>query len=317
MQGKIAVEEHWGAEHFEVVPPITEPELKERMWEWGERRIGEMDRYGIETMVLSLTSPGAQAEGDRARSEEVASRSNDLLAEIVAERPGRYVGFASVSMHDPEQAASEAERAVAQLGCKGVMLNGYQSLPDPNDAIYYDDPSLDPFWAKLVELDVPFYLHPRAALPDQRRHYERYPEIISAAWGFGVETGTHVIRMILSGLFDRHPKLQLAIGHLGEMLPFAIWRLEHRVALRPHGRTLERPISSYLHDNVWISTSGNFSTNAFAATIEEMGAERVLFAVDYPYESIAEGCEWFDGMALDERVREQVGRENARRLLKL
>lgn len=317
MEGKVAVEEHFGAAQFEVVPPISEPELRERMWEWGEVRLGDMDAAGIETMVLSLTSPGAQAEGDPAKAEDVATRSNDLLAEIVRERPDRYVGFASVSMHDAERAAEELERAVTQLGFKGVMLNGYQSLADPNEAIYYDDPGLDPFWERLVALDVPAYLHPRAALPDQQRHYERYPEIISAAWGFGVETGTHVIRMILSGLFDRHPKLQLAIGHLGETLPFAIWRLQHRVQLRPHGRSLERPISAYLRENVIVSTSGNFSTNALHATIAELGADRVLFAADYPYESMIEAAEWFDAVPLDENVRAQIGRENARRLLKL
>lgn len=317
MRGKIALEEHFGSPEFEVVPPITEPELKERMEEWGAVRLGEMDEHGIELMLLSLTSPGAQAETDPARAEDVARRSNDLLAEIVAAHPGRYAGFAAVPMHDGALGADELERAVTELGFKGAMLNGYQSVGDGSEGLYYDDPRFDPFWERAQSLGVPVYLHPRAALPDQRRHYEQYPEIISAAWGFGVETGTHAIRIVLSGVFDRYPELQLVLGHLGETLPFAVWRLEHRVALRPHGRRLERPISSYLRENVFVTTSGNFSTNALRATIEEVGADRVLFAVDYPYESIREGCEWFDSVPLADADREKIGRSNARRLLQL
>jgi predicted TIM-barrel fold metal-dependent hydrolase len=317
VQNKIALEEHFGSPEFEVVPPITEPELKERIEEWGEVRLGEMDENGIELMLLSLTSPGAQAEADPGRAQDVAQRSNDLLAEIVAARPDRYAGFAAVSMHDAAVAADELQRGVNELGCKGAMLNGYQSVGDGSDGLYYDDRRFDPFWERVVALGIPVYLHPRAALPDQLRHYEQYPEIVSAAWGFGVETGTHAIRMILSGLFDRYPKLQVGLGHLGETLPFAIWRLEHRIALRPHGRKLERRISDYLRDNFFVTTSGNFSTTALRATIDELGAERVLFAVDYPYESIREGCEWFDSVPLDEAERELIGRANAQRLLKL
>jgi 2,3-dihydroxybenzoate decarboxylase len=317
VRGKIALEEHFGSPEFEVVPPITEPELRERMWEWDGLRLAEMDEHGIELMLLSLTSPGAQAETDPVRAEDVARRSNDLLAEIVAGHPGRYAGFAAVPMHDAERGADELERAVTKLGFKGAMLNGYQSVGDGSDGLYYDDRRFDPFWERAQTLGVPVYLHPRAALPGQQRHYEQYPEIVSAAWGFGVETGTHAIRIVLSGVFDRFPGAQLVLGHLGETLPFAIWRLEHRVSLRPHGRMLERPISSYLRENIHVTTSGNFSTNALKATIAEMGVERVLFAVDYPYESIAEGCEWFDAAPLADGECEKIGRTNAERLLRL
>jgi gamma-resorcylate decarboxylase len=314
---KIALEEHFGAEEFAVVPPITEPDLAERMYEWGDLRLQEMDAGGIELMLLSLTSPGAQAEVDPSRAEDVAVRSNELLAEIVAEHPDRYAGFASVPMHDAERGADELERCVTRLGFKGAMLNGYQSAGDENTGLYYDDARFEAFWERVQTLGVPVYLHPRTALPDQRRHFERYPEIVSAAWGFGVETATHAIRLILCGLFDRFPRVNVILGHLGETLPFAIWRLQHRVELRPHGRKLERAISEYLRGNFYVTTSGNFSTNAFDATIAEVGVGRVLFAVDYPYESIAEGCEWFDGLPLSEGDREKIGRSNARQLLSL
>src|SRR5262249_2755958 len=143
------------------------------------------------------------------------------------------------------------------------------------------------------------------------------PELTWAAWGFGVETGTHAIRLILSGLFDRHPRLQVVLGHLGETLPFAIWRLQNRFELRPHGKTLERPVSACLRGNFHITTSGTFSTRALEATIAELGADRVLFAVDYPYESNEAGASWFDAAPLSDEDRAKIGRENALRLLGL
>jgi 2,3-dihydroxybenzoate decarboxylase len=313
--GKIALEEHFGIPDFPVAPPLPPAEFTERMLDT-KARLAEMDAAGIQLMVLSLTSPGVQGEPDVERACELATEANDRLAAVVAAHPDRYVGFAALPLQDPERAADELERCVA-LGFKGAMVNGYTTTADPELGLYYDHPRFESFWARAEALDVPVYLHPRQALPSGQRIYDGYPEIVSAAWGFGVETGTHAIRLILSGLFDRHPRLQVVLGHLGETLPFGVWRLEHRLDLRPHGKRLERPVSGYLRENFHVTTSGNFSDRALAATLAELGPERVLFAVDYPYESIAEGAAWFDAAPLDDATRAQIAHENARRLLRL
>ncbi len=317
MRGKIALEEHIGVEGLEVAPPLPEGDLKNRMFETDALRLREMDEHGIELAVLSLTSPGIQGEPDRGRAVELAQNANDRLAELVRRHPDRYAGFAALPLQDPESAAEELTRCVTQLGFRGAMVNGYTTLGDADTAAYYDEPRFLAFWEQVEALGVPVYLHPRQPLASQQRIYDGYPELVSAAWGFGVETGTHAIRLILSGLFDRYPRLNVILGHLGETLPFAIWRLEHRFDLRPHGKRLERPVSSYLRENFYVTTSGNFSTRALAATIVELGADRVLFSVDYPYESIGEAAAWFDSAPLDEGDRERIGRNNAEALLGL
>jgi gamma-resorcylate decarboxylase len=319
MLGKIAIEEHFIVPGFSAgasMPP-GEPELAERMADLSELRLREMDDSGVERSILSLTSPGVQGEPDAGAAVEAAVRSNDLLAEAIARHPDRFAGFAAVALQDPDGAAAELERCVRDHGFVGALVNGYTGPEDADRAVYHEDPRFDPFWAKAAELGVPVYLHPRESLVSQRLAYEGFPEIIRAAWGFGVETGTHAIRLILGGVFDRHPGLQLILGHLGETLPFAIWRLDHRVSLRPHGRALQRSVTEYLHDNVLVTTSGNFSTRALQATIAELGSDRVLFAADYPYESMREAAEWFDAAPLDDDVRAAIGRENALRLLRL
>jgi gamma-resorcylate decarboxylase len=317
MQDKIAIEEHVITAGFSAgasMPP-NEVELAERMVDTEELRLSEMDASGVELSVLSLTCPGVQAETDPQAALDRAVRFNDRLAEVVARHPERYRGFAAVPLQDPEAAADELARCVDRHGFLGAMVNGFTGAEDGDRATYYDHPRFDPFWARAADLGVPVYLHPREALVSQRLAYEGYEEIVRAAWGFGVETGTHAIRLILGGVFDRHPRVQLILGHLGETLPFAIWRLEHRVGLRPYGKTLERPISSYLRENFYVTTSGNFSSRALVATIAELGADRVLFAADYPYESMRQAAEWFDAAPVNPTDRARIGRENALRVL--
>jgi predicted TIM-barrel fold metal-dependent hydrolase len=319
MLGKIAVEEHFIVPGFSAgasMPP-GEPELAERMADLGDLRLREMEDSGVERSVLSLTSPGVQGERDAGAAVASAERANDLLAEAIGRHPDRFAGFAAVALQNPEAAARELERSVRLHGFVGAMVNGYTGPEDGERATYHEDQRFDPFWAKAAELGVPVYLHPREALLSQRLAYEGFPEIIRAAWGFGVETGTHAIRLILGGVFDRHPTLQLMLGHLGETLPFAVWRLDHRVSMRPHGKALRRSVTEYLRENVHVTTSGNFSTGALQATIAELGAERVLFAADYPYESMREAAAWFDAAPLEDRIRTAIGRDNALRLLRM
>jgi gamma-resorcylate decarboxylase len=321
MKGKIALEEHfatpalldlisgvgWGPEDWRRVT--------DRLCDV-EDRLTQMDRLGIEIAVLSLGAFGIQdvVEPDAARVRSV--QANDALAEIVAAHPTRFAGLAALPMQDPAAAADELERAVAELGMKGALVNGYSSLGDLETAVYYDDQSYLPFWERVERLGVPFYLHPRNPLPSQRRIYEGRSELLGPTWAFAVETGAHALRLITSGLFDRFPRLTIVIGHLGEFLPFALPRLEQRMSHIPHVK-LDKPATQYLRDNFYITTSGNSHMASLVGVLLELGADRLLFAADYPFEEMADGASWFDSVPISEADRLKIGRTNAQRLLGL
>jgi gamma-resorcylate decarboxylase len=328
MQRKVALEEHV------VLPALSAPgavgspgdafepeyfaDVRRRLAD-STRRIEDMDRYGIETMVLSLSQPGVQGIFDRDTAVDTARRLNDELAEVVAGHPRRFAGFAALPLQDPAAAGDELERAVKQLGFRGALVNGYSNVGDAQTAQYLDEPPVWEFWERVAALDVPIYLHPRDPLITQRRIYEGYPALLSSAWGFGVETATHALRLIMSGLFDRFPGLNVVLGHLAEGLPFLLPRVEHR--LRHARQDLRgrqaRPMMSYLRNNFFITTSGAFRTAALLDTLLEVGADRVLFSVDYPFENMHEQTEWFEGVPISEADRHKIGAENARRLLRL
>ena len=291
-------------------------DVRERMADTGETRLREMDDAGVERMVLSLGGTGVQDELDVPRAVQRARAANDALAAIVASRPDRYSAFATLPMQDPEAAAIELERTVRDHGFKGALVNGYTSMGDLDTPSYYDEPQFLPFWQRLAALGVPFYLHPRNPLPSQQRMYEGRRELIGAAWSFAVDTGTHALRLITSGLFDRCPQATVVIGHMGELLPFAISRLEARVS---HAKAvkLQKPPSEYLRTNFYATTSGHFHTPSLVATIEQMGADRVMFAVDYPFERLQDGSAWLDRAAIGDADRLKISRTNAERLLNL
>src|SRR6266581_3815239 len=215
-------------------------------------RRAEMDRLGIEMAVLSLGAAGVQDEPDTKRAIAAAAAANDALAKIVAKHPRRYAGFAALAMQDP--AAAAAERAMRQLGFKGAHVNGYSSVGNLETAAYYDEPQYLPFWERFAALDVPFYLHPRNPLPNQRRIYAGRNELLGPVWAFTVETATHALRLIISGLFDRFPKLTIIIGHMGELLPFAVERTEQRLSHIP-SVSLDRGPAEILRENFFITTS--------------------------------------------------------------
>jgi 2,3-dihydroxybenzoate decarboxylase len=198
-----------------------------------------------------------------------------------------------------------------------VLINGYSNIQDENTAEYTDEPKFEVFWAKVAELNVPLYLHPRDSLPNQLRIYDGHPELLSAAWAYGVETSIHALRLITSGLFDRYPGVNVIIGHLGETLPFAMWRVQHIIKRRGMCEDLKKDISSYLSDNFFITTSGMFRTQALLNTMSEVSSDRILFSTDYPYESAEEAAEWFDNCSISEPDRSKMGRENAVKLFDL
>ena len=222
-------------------------------------------------------------------------------------------------MQDPELAAAELERCVTELGFRGAMVNGFSQVGEPDNAVYYDQPQYRPFWAAVERLGVPFYLHPRSALPRDARLYAGHPWLMGAAWGYGNETAVHALRLIGCGLFDEFPRLTVVIGHMGEGIPFNLWRLDNCNAgsRRPPitRRSGRPPITS-----VRISTSRRPATSAtvrLIATILEIGADRVMFSVDWPFELIEPAVRWFDQAAISDNDRRKIGRDNALRLLKL
>jgi gamma-resorcylate decarboxylase len=319
MHGKIAFEEHYNLPQFEI-PEYADAadmrEIRRRLLDVSEQRLADMDATGIDYAILSLVSPCIQSETDAGRVVGEAKKVNDTLAEIVAAHQPRYGGFATLPLRDPTAAGAELERCVKEFGFHGAMVNGFTNLGDAETGLYYDDPRFFPFWERVEALGVPIYLHPRNPLPANAAMYEGYPELLGASWAFTVETATHVLRLMVSGLFDRFPNATVIIGHLGETLPFTMWRINHWVGRQANLR-YKRPLTQYLRENLYVTTSGFFRTQALNATISEMSEDRVLFSVDYPFESMQEAATWFDNAAINDTTREKIGRTNAERLFKL
>ncbi|MFN8150423.1 MAG: amidohydrolase family protein [Solirubrobacterales bacterium] len=274
-----------------------------------------MDESAIERMILSPGGPGVQAEADPVRAAVEARAANDAMADAIAGHPDRWSAFATLPMQDPDAACEELERAVAELGLCGPLVNGYSAAADPESALYYDDRRYDDFWERLQDLGVPFYLHPRDPLPSQQRAYEGHPELLGAAWGFGAETALHALRLIVGGVFDRFPRVQIVLGHLGETLPFAIGRTAAR--LRDQTLDIAKPVDAYFREHFHVTTSGHFNEPALVASIMEMGVDRVMFALDHPFADAAVGNAWFDALDLEPADRELLGRDNAMRLFGL
>ena len=178
-------------------------------------------------------------------------------------------------------------------------------------------PQYRPFWATVQQLDVPFYLHPRLPLATRQQAYEGHPWLAGSAWGFAVETSIHALRLMGSGLFDEYPKLKVILGHLGEGLPFSIWRVDHRISRTGASAESEVIDSQYLRENFYITTSGTFRTQALIDVIMEVGADRVLYSVDYPYEDMGEAAEWFDNAPISEPDHLKIACGNAQQLFHL
>jgi 2,3-dihydroxybenzoate decarboxylase len=315
---KIAFEEHfmgagfqnYSASFLKHIDPVQIAELGSRLSDFDDMRLAEMDAAGIDLAILSQSGPGVQAEPDAEVALRRARENNDFLASQVQRHPTRYAGFATLPMHDPETAAAELERCVNDLGFKGSLVNGH------TNGVYLDEPKYDAFWERMQALDVPLYLHPTDAFI-MPHAYNDHPEISRAAWGWGVETGTHTLRLLFAGVFDRFPDLKIVIGHMGEGLPYQRWRFDSRFAAYPHGITLQRKPSEYIGSNIVITTSGVCSPGALMGAIEEMGAEAVMFSVDYPYESSADAADFIEAAPLDEATRHLICHGNAERLFKL
>ena len=323
MQGKIALEEHFATEatlgDSQVFGAHVWKDLRHRLLDIQDTRLREMDKHGVEMMILSLNAPAVQAIYDVKRAIAVAQEANDILAGEVRKRPDRFAAFAALPMQDPEAATAELTRCVNQLGFVGALVNGFSQIGSPDDVTYYDLPQYRPFWRALEALDVPFYLHPRNPLPSWNRQYEGHNWLLGPNWAFAVETAVHALRLIGSGLFDECPRLQMVLGHLGEGIPVQLWRIDGRNGWmkEPHRYAAKHGVGHYFRKHFHLTTSGNFHTPSLLNTLTEMGAERVMFSVDWPFEDVGEGCRWFDSVEIGATERAKIGRDNAVRLFKL
>jgi len=322
MRGKIVLEEHFAipdtlGDSEQYAPPGKWRDLERRLLDFDGERIEQMEANGVEFAILSLNAPAVQAIADPVAAARVARKANDALAAAVARRPNRLSGFAALAMQDVDAAIAELERAVVDLGLKGALVNGYSQVGDSRTAVYLDDARYAPFWETVERLDVPFYLHPRDPMPESAFVYRGHPWISGSAWAFGVETATHALRLMASGLFDRRPGLKLILGHLGEGLPASIWRLDHRIANAPRGIPAKQPMSHYLRNNCYLTTSGNFSTPTLLGAIAEIGADRIMFSIDYPFDPHAPGASWIDTAPIPDDDRRKIARGNAVRLFGL
>lgn len=286
-------------------------DIMEQNLDVGAKRIAHMDAHGVDLQVLSFGSPGPQAFGAEVAI-PMARDANDRLSDAVAKNPGRFAGFAALPTADPKAAAEELERCVRQLGFKGAMIHSHQQ------GEFLDARKYWVMWEKAAELGVPVYLHP--ALPHPQAvaaYFDGYEELARAPWGFAVDTSCHFLRLVFSGLFDAFPKLKVILGHLGEGLPFAMHRLNDHSRAAAKRRGLKKEPIEYLRDNMLVTTSGNWFEPAFVCTLLALGADRILFAIDWPYESNRTGMEFFRKLSLSDADKAKIAHLNAERLLNL
>jgi uncharacterized protein len=317
----VALEEHIALAEFSAEVQTHPPRpgsgrgyVQTELEDYDDLRLASMDAAGISVAVLSVPGPGPIALAPDA-APKFARRYNDALAAIVRERPERFASFAHLPMGQPEAAADELERAVTQLGFCGALMSG------TTKGKFLDDPIFDPLLARAAKLDVPIYIHPGVPPETVRKAYydglgERASAVLSTAgWGWHIETGLHVLRLVLSGAFDRHPNLKIIVGHMGECLPFMLARFDD--FLNPTVTALPRTVSQTILDHVTITTAGFFTQPPFLAALLTFGPERILFSVDYPFSKNDVGRKFLDEMPLSPADKEKIAHGNADRLLKL
>ena len=291
------------------------PEITNRLLDMTDMRIQEMDEAGIDMQILSLVCPGPEIF-DASTGTTLARETNDELFEVIKRYPKRFAGFAALAPQDPSSAADELERAVKQLGFKGAKINSHIR------GEYLDDQKYSVIFEKAEALNVPIYIHPREPSSQMLKPYLTYPALAGSMWGYAAETGLHAMRLICSGVFDRYPGLKIILGHLGEALPFWLWRMDERWKLGegtsdPLVKKLMKKPSQYVKDNFLVTTSGMFWEPAFLCVYLALGANNILFAVDYPFEPSKEAVEFMDAVSICDRDKEKIYHLNAEALLGL
>ena len=289
-------------------------QLVARIEDLGAQRIADMDATGIAKQLVFLTAPGVQVF-DSGTAVSLSRELNDQLAQEIGKHPRRYAGLAAIAPQDPRNAVKELQRS-ASLGLKGAVVNSH------TQGEYLDDPKCWEIFEAAQALDVPLYLHPNTPPPAMIGPF--LPRGLEGAiYGFAVETGLHLLRIIVAGVFDRFPKLKIVVGHLGEGLPFWLFRLDfmHRSMVNakryPGAQPLKRKPSDYLKENVWVTTSGMQWAPAILFTQQVLGVERVLYAMDYPYQFVPEEVKVTDELPISEEDRNKLYHLNAQRVFKL
>lgn len=312
----IALEEHYmDAEVKAHQPPAGRvgAGLGERLDDLGALRLREMDEAGIDLQVLSHAQPGTQWLSAEV-AVPLATAANDRLRAVVASNPKRFAAFATLPTPDPLAAAAELERCVG-CGFKGAMLHGLSA-----EKLFFDDRRFWPIFERAQALGVPVYMHPARPHPAVidaylKDYIKDFPSLLNAGWGFTVETATQGIRLVLSGLFDAYPGLKIIMGHLGEGLPFSLHRISE--ALSRDRAKPPRWFRDVFCEHVWITTSGNFSTPALLCSMLELGIDRILFSVDYPFAMNKPGTDWVDGLTISNDDKRKLLSANAEKLLNL
>lgn len=320
----ITLEEHFASPSFLDGPgkelkshykDFTGPRARlfDQLCDVDERRISDMDDAGIDMQVLSLTAPGVEQVTNN-EAIEISYSSNEFLAEAISRNPSRLAGFATIPTLFPDKAAAELERTVIAYGFKGAVINGHVG------GRYLDDKFFWPVFERAEALQVPIYLHPTQ--PPQAvvdTYYGGFNPAVSfmfanSGWGWHIETGVHILRLILGGVFDRFPDLQIIIGHLGEALPFMIQRVDN---MPPEMTHLKYPVSYYLRNNIHYTFSGFNFTPTFIDLFLQVGVNRIMFSADYPYAIMSEARAFLNRLPVSPADREQIAHGNAERLLKM
>lgn len=303
----------WG--HYLADPSDRPVQVRRKLLDLDDERIADMDATGISRQLVSLTAPGVQVL-DAETAVSIAANANDQLAEAVQRHSDRYFGLAAMAPQDPPAAAKEIERGIKSLGFKGVILNSH------THGEYFDDHKFWEIFEACEQLDVPIYLHPTT--PSRNMIGPLLESGLDGAiYGFAVETGMHLLRIILSGAFDRFPRLKIVVGHLGEALPFWLFRLDFMHAAMVRAKRYEsvkaiakRP-SDYLKENVWITSSGMAWEPAIMFVRSVIGADRVMYAMDYPYQFVPSEVEVTDNLPISDEEKKAFYQTNAENLFSL
>ena len=317
--GKIALEEHFMVPefvpYFEETYPNISPEIATRglaaLLNLGDERIAVMDQNGVDFSVLSLAGPGVQIEKDAAVAVQRARWLNDFLAKEIQKHPTRYGGLAHLAMQNPAEAAGELDRCIHDLGFQGAMINGQ------TNGEYLDLDKFSVFWERAAALQAPIYIHPGNPV-DHPAMYAGHPELWGPVCSWAFETGTHALRLVFAGVFERYPNARVILGHMGETLPLNLWRFDSRWPISHRGSmTLAEQPSFYIKRNIAITTSGVCSDISLRCALDSMGAGNVMFSVDYPFEKTAAAAEFIEDARLTEAERTQVASGNAKRILRI
>jgi predicted TIM-barrel fold metal-dependent hydrolase len=295
-------------------PPAGHLNPSDLLPEIGEVRLKSMDDSRITMQVLSPSAPGPELVAG-AEGVALSREMNDHLAAAIVGQPQRFAGFATLPMASPQACAAELRRSVTELGFHGALISG------TTDGRFLDHPSYDELLATAGALDVPLYIHPNLPPPAvHEAYYSGLPggterTLAAPAWGWHSEVAIHILRMVFAGTLDKHPRLKLIIGHMGEMLPVMLARIDE-VSAFDTGH-LSRPPSRQIVEQVWITTSGIFTQTPFLAALQTFGIDRIMFSVDYPFSSNVRGRTFLEQCALSPADMAKLTHKNADALLRL